>query len=144
MRVKHILVAVDDSPDSLAAARLAVELAGALSSELRAVHVLTNHLLDVALEEASGRPAVDVRRALAARTVLARVRRIAEAARVQIDTDLLSGDVGPAILDAARRWPADLLIVGKSARSASGEPYVGAQTRHVLEFASQPVLVVAP
>ena len=85
----------------------------------------------------------DVRRALAAHTVLARVSKLAKSADVEIDTDLLSGDIGPAILDAARDWPADLVIVGKSARSASGEPYVGAQTRHVLEFASQPVLVVA-
>ena len=141
--IKRILVAVDDSPDSLAAARVAVELAGRISAQLRAVHVLANHLLNTALEQASGRPAADVRRALAAHTVLARVSKLAKSADVEIDTDLLSGDIGPAILDAARDWPADLVIVGKSARSASGEPYVGAQTRHVLEFASQPVLVVA-
>jgi nucleotide-binding universal stress UspA family protein len=80
--IERVLLAVDDSPDSLAAARLAVE------------------------------------------------------------TDLLTGDVGPAVLDAARAWSADLVIVGRAGRRKSGEPYVGAQTRHVLESAEQPVLVV--
>jgi nucleotide-binding universal stress UspA family protein len=140
--IERVLLAVDDAPDSLAAARLAIELAAAWHVQLRAVHVSADHILDTALERASGQPAAHVRRTLAAATVLARVSALAQAAGVVVETELLSGDVGPAILDAAREWPADLVIVGKSARSASGAPYVGTQTRHVLEFADQPVLVV--
>lgn len=140
--MKRVLLAVDDSPQSLAAARVAIELSRAAHLQLRAVYVSANHILDTALEAASGRPAADVRRSLAATTVLARVAAMAEAAGVAIETELLSGDVGPAILDEARDWSADLVIVGKSIRSGRGDPYVGTQTRHVLEFADQPVLVV--
>ncbi|MBN9946213.1 universal stress protein, partial [Listeria monocytogenes] len=44
----------------------------------------------------------------------------------------------------AREWQADLVVLGKSSRSASGEPYIGARSRHVLEFADQPVVIVPP
>jgi nucleotide-binding universal stress UspA family protein len=142
--IERVLLAVDDSLDSLAAARLAIELAATWHLRLRAVHVSADHVLDTALEKAGGQPAAHMRRTLAAATVLARVSALAQAAGVVVETELLSGDVGPAILEAVREWPADLVIVGKSARSASGSPYVGTQTRHVLEFADQPVLVVPP
>lgn len=142
--ISRVLLAVDDSPQSLAAARFAIDLAGCAHLQLRAVYVSANHILDTALEHASGRPAADVRRSLAATTVLARVAAMAAAAGVPLETELLAGDVAPAILDEARDWRADLVVIGKSARSTRGEPYVGTQTRHVLEFAEQPVLVVPP
>ena len=140
--IKRILLAVEDSPDSLAAARVAIQLADALHAQLRAVHITSDHVLNAALEAASGRPAAEVRRAVAATTVLARVSELARAADVPVETELLEGDVGPVILNAARRCAADLVVVGRSAHFASGEPYVGTQTRHILEFADQPILVV--
>ena len=140
--IERVLLAVDDSPDSLAAARLSVELAGKLPARLRVVSVSANHAVEAAIEAATNRPEVDVRRSLSAVAILARVTALAEVAGVTVETDLLTGDVGPAVLDAARAWSADLVIVGRAGRRKSGEPYVGAQTRHVLEFAEQPVLVV--
>jgi nucleotide-binding universal stress UspA family protein len=87
---------------------------------------------------------VAVRRARAASAVLTWVTNQAAAAGIGADTQLLGGDAGPAVLDAAHQWHADLVIVGKSARAARGEPYVGTQSRHILEFSDQPVLVVPP
>lgn len=140
--IERVLLAVDDSPDSLAAARLAVELAAVLHAMLRAVHVSADHVLDAALHVATGRQEVLAHRDVSAVAILARVSAMATAAGADVETELLAGVVGHAILDAAREWPADLVIVGRSSRSVSGEPYVGAQTRHVLEFSDQPVLVV--
>lgn len=140
--IERILLAVDDTADSLAAARAAVELARPLNAVLRIVHVSADHLLDAAVEAASGQPAVGTRRAQAAAAILNRVTRLAEAAGVAAEPELLAGDVGPTVLHAAREWQADLVVVGRSARSATGEPYVGTQTRHILEFADRPVLVV--
>ena len=76
-------------------------------------------------------------------SLFARVSSLAEAEGVAVDTVLLGGGIGTAILDAARDWGADLVVIGKSARLATGEPYVGALARHVLEFADEPVLVVS-
>jgi nucleotide-binding universal stress UspA family protein len=104
--------------------------------------VSADHVLDADLEAATGRPAADLRREQSAALLLARVAARAEAVGVRVETNLLVGDVVPAVLAAARQWAADLIVVGKSARPASGEPYVGSQTRHVLEFAEQPVLVI--
>lgn len=142
--IERVLLVVDDTPDSLAAARLAVELTSKLHARLRAVAVSADHVLDAAIEVATSRPSVVARRGQSAAATLARVSALAGAAGVAVEADLLIGDVGPAVLDAARAWKADLVIVGRSARSTSGEPYVGAQTRHLLEFAGQPVLVVPP
>jgi len=142
--IERILLAVDDTRDSLTAARLAVVLAGQLHARLRVVHVSADHVLDAALAAATGRPEARQGRHDAATAILRRVASLATAADVAVETELLTGDVAPAVLSAARTWAADLVIVGKSARSLSGEPYVGAQTRHILEFADQPVLVVPP
>jgi nucleotide-binding universal stress UspA family protein len=140
--IERILLAVDDSPDSLAATRLAVSLARELHAQLRAVHAVADHEVDVALESATGRP-VGATRSHAVASLFARVSSLAEAEGVAVDTVLLGGGIGTAILDAARDWGADLVVIGKSARLATGEPYVGALARHVLEFADEPVLVVS-
>jgi nucleotide-binding universal stress UspA family protein len=142
--IERILVAVDESPDSLAAVRIAIELATGLGAQLRAVHVRPDHFLDRELEAAASRSAVALRRERAAAAILARVSTLARTAGVAIQTALLVGEIAPAILDAARDWPADLVVIGKSRRAATGEPYVGSQTRSVLEFGEQPVLVATP
>lgn len=142
--IERVLLAVDDSPDSLAATRLAITLTGQLRALLRAVHVSADHQLEAALTAATGQPQAIQRRHQPAASILKRVAALATAAGLDIETELLAGDIAPAVLDAARAWRADLLILGKSARSLSGEPYVGAQTRHILEFADRPVLVIPP
>ena len=138
--ITHILLAVDDSPDSLAATRLAVELAQGLGARIRAVHVRADHQFESAIEAATGSP-MGVRRDQAEASVLARVAALAQGRGVVVETVLLTGRVEPALLQAARDWSADLVVIGKSGRTAVGEPYVGSLTRHVLEFAEQPVLV---
>jgi nucleotide-binding universal stress UspA family protein len=140
--IGRIMLAVDDTPDSVAAARVAVELVAALRPTLRIVHVSTDHNLDAAVLEAGGQPAVAARRAEADAAIVARAATLATAVGVDAQTELLTGDIGPAVLDAARQWPADLVVLGKSARSATGEPYIGTRTRHILEFSEQTVLIV--
>ena len=43
---------------------------------------------------------------------------------------------------AAVVWRADLIVMGKTDRRATGRPYVGSQTEHLLEFTRIPVVVV--
>lgn len=142
--ITRLLLAVDDTVDSLAATRFAIGLARGEGCRVRAVHVSADGVLDEALRAASSRPGAPARRGQAEAAVLARVESLARAGGVDVETVLLTGEVGRTVLEEARRWHADLVVVGKSARSASGDPYVGAVTRHVLEFCEQPVLVVPP
>jgi nucleotide-binding universal stress UspA family protein len=138
--IQRILVAADDSPDSLAATRLAVQLARELRARLRAVHVSADHGVEATIEAATGAP-VGGRRSEAGVALLARVAALAVAGGVTVETELLTGRVEKGLLEAARDWGADLVVIGKSGRSVVGDPYVGSLTRHVLEFAEQPVLV---
>lgn len=140
--MRRVLVAVDDSPASLAAARTAVALAAGSGASLRAVSVITDHAVAERLAAALEPEPLGRRRRHAASSVLHHVAQLAEQSGVPIDTRLLDGSPAAIVLDQARSWPADLIVVGRSDRHETGEPYVGSQTRHILEFADRPVLVV--
>jgi nucleotide-binding universal stress UspA family protein len=143
--ITRILLAVDDSPAALAAARTAVELAAALGARVRAVHVLRDHVLSNALAAATGQADVGERRDVAASSVLDHVASLARRSGVDVERWQLEGDPARGILAQARAWRADLIVIGKSDQERrAGEPYVGGETANVLEFAEQPVLVVAP
>ena len=141
--IRNVLVAVSDSSDGWAAAHLAIEIAGGMDARLRVVHVVVDHELEVALASViSSGPAGATSVLPGESPLLRRVAGLAAAAGVHTETRLLQGPVGRAVLDEARSWKADLVVLGRAGRWHSGEPYVGAQTRHVLEFAMVPVLVV--
>jgi nucleotide-binding universal stress UspA family protein len=142
--IERILVAVDDSPASLAAVRLAASLADRLAAQVRVVHVAVDHELGEAVAQVSDQPHAHTRVLDARHALLARVSSLLTSAGVESEAVLLSGEVAPALLADAQRWGADLLVVGKSARTAVGDPFLGSQTRSLLEFAERPVLVVPP
>lgn len=140
--IERILVAVDDSPSALTAANVAIDLARQLNARLLAVHVLADHLLSTMVARASSDPEIGLRRDSIAASVLGHVAHMAGQAGVALETQQLEGDVARLVLRTAKTWQADLLVVGRSDQRAPGEPYVGSQTAHILEFAEQPVLVV--
>lgn len=121
--MQRILVAVDDSPAGLAATRVAVGLAAQLAGTLRLVHVVTGP-------------------DLAAGGMLRHVEALAAAAGVEAEPVELHGEPARLVLDEARTWPADLIVIGRGTDHEFGGPYVGREARMVLEFADQPVLVV--
>ena len=138
----RVLVAVADSPASLAAARTAVDLAARLHGELRAIHVIADGDLTTLLEAAGRQTHLTERRGSAAVSVLRHVAELAGRAGVPVTTVQEEGDVAPRILDQARNWPADLVVVGRTTRRGAGDPFIGIETQRVLEFCDRPVLVV--
>ena len=137
-----VLVAVEDSRTGLRTAAVAIELAAALGAPLVAVHVVTDGAVATAL--LAGRTGSDMveRRKASAAAVLRHVATLARRADVSVETAQLEGEPAPRILGAARHWSASFVVIGRSERGSEGPHYVGGQTRHVLEFAEQPVLVV--
>ncbi|WP_369077306.1 universal stress protein [Paractinoplanes hotanensis] len=127
--IARILLAADDSPAALAAARLCVELAGHCGASVRTVVVRTGRET-----EPAGEPTGD--------PVLRYVRHLADSTSVPFEGIVVSGSVVPSILEQARAYAADLIVVGRSDIRGTGRPYVGHHTRHMLEFADQPVVVV--
>jgi nucleotide-binding universal stress UspA family protein len=141
--VSRILVAVNDSPAALAAVGTAVVLARHTGARVRFVHVLGDD--DVARALGNGdheQRRMRERRSLAARSLLEHVTRVAERSEVVCDCRSLEGDAARALLGEARSWGAELVVIGRSDVRTAGRPYVGALTRHVLEFSDVPVLVV--
>lgn len=123
--LNRILVAVDDSAPALAAAELAIEFGRQLgSSELHFVTITE-----------------------AGRTTDAILRHVDGLARkAGLSPTLTAIDDGEhpfeLLLDTARSWQADLVVMGRSDKRRPGAPYVGSQTEHLLEFTDVPVLVV--
>jgi nucleotide-binding universal stress UspA family protein len=134
--IRHILLAVEDSPGSLRAARLGIELARASGARVRAVIVVVDHELAGRLGD-GGRRLRDT-----ADSVLAYVAGLAADATVPIETVELAGEPAQRVLEQARDWPADLIVIGRCREPGVGRPYVGSQARAILEFAEAPVLVV--
>jgi nucleotide-binding universal stress UspA family protein len=131
----RILVAVNDSPAGLAAARAAVRLARETGGSLRAVYV--RELAGVA-----GRAAAEDFARQVPVPVLNYVTDLAGRAGVVVEALTISGQPARCILDQAAAWPADLIVLGRSGVRHVGQPFVGSQLLHVLEFASVPIVVV--
>lgn len=145
--MRRVLVAVDDSPPGLAAARLAVDLCAGWRAELRAVTVLADGGLDAALAgpaaHADAVAAAHERRGGGLHAVLGHVESLARARGVPVTTATLGGAAAAQVLAESRRWHADLVVLGRSGQhSRSATPGLGSQVRHVLEFTDVPVLVV--
>ncbi len=139
---RRFLVAVDDSPAALAAAGAAVDLAQRTGATLRFVHVLQDGELVRSLAGAAPRGPLQERRGRGVASLLEHVAGQARGAGVDADTASLEGDPAQLLLAQARAWQADLLVLGRSDVRGAGRAYVGATTRHVLEFSETPVLVV--
>jgi nucleotide-binding universal stress UspA family protein len=139
--IERILVATDDTPAGLEAVRRAADLARRYSAALRVVHVLADSDVAAALA-ASGAPHMSERRIEAVESLFRYVRALAAEAGVEVETRELSGEPATRILEQARSWPADLVVIGRGEQRGPGGPWVGKETRMVLEFADQPVLVV--
>lgn len=136
---QRLLVAVDDSPASLEAIRMAVDLAAGWGATLRAVTVVEDHALAAALAAARIQP-----RDVTGRVppILARVAELAGNRHVAVQTVVEEGEPFERILEQARTWRADLIVMGRSDRRGPRSPYLGSEAARVLEFSEWPVLVV--
>lgn len=131
----RILVAVDDSPAGLAAARTAILLARESSGSVRAVYVQRP---TGAAEGASA----EVSQRQAPVPVLAYVSGLAGRAGIVIQTLMVTGQPARSILEQAATWSADFIVLGRSGVRRVGQPFLGSCVLHVLEFADVPVVIV--
>jgi len=142
--IARVLMAVDDSHESLQAARRAAPLAAGWGAAVRVLTVVGDHGVEQAIEDVTG-PGTGARRHREAEQLLAHVVRQVQMAGVRADAVTSVVRAGPParrIVEEARAWPADLVVMAVSDRRGVRSPYVGSETEHVLEFAPCPVLVV--
>lgn len=137
METGRLLVCVDGSRASLEAARLTVDLAKRWHSLVRALYV-------VELKELDGSADHDAASRLreSAHAILSRIAGIGAKDGVNVEQSVLEGVPFEVILDVARDWKADLIIMGRTGRTGPGRALLGSEAERVLEFSDRPVLIV--
>ena len=140
----RMLVTVDDSRESLSAASTAARLSIDLRAQVRVLIVVEDDHVGEELERVTGPGSLE-RRRQAATNLLEFVRDKMCAQGVapsQVEVKQVVGDPFREILEEARTWPADVIVMAVSDQRGVRSNYVGSVTEQVIEFSVCPVLVV--
>ena len=140
---KRILVPVDGSPTSVRGLDEALKLARLTGASIRLVHVLDQlvfvggdtYTVDVfgILKEAGER----IMQEMKARAVATK--------GIEVSTfvsDVLPGRVCDVVLEQAKAFDADLIVVGTHGRRGVGRLLVGSDAEQIVRHAAVPVLLV--
>lgn len=138
--IDKLLLAADGSDRSLRAAAVAGELAGRLGAALVIVTVDNGGKLPPALDRFAA--AEGLKRTEVFESILANASEQAvEAGAVNVEAKTLDGDPAEAILDAAARINADLIVMGSHGFSAMGELVMGSVSHAVTLGTGLPCLI---
>ena len=140
MSLKQILVAVDDSEFAAQAAAVALDLAKSLKAKIGFVHVFNPTVGPGTTWSVPADTLAELSEQEAKR-LLSEFRERAPA-RSKVAEFLESGNPGAKIVDVAKRWPADLIVIGSHGRGRIGGLLLGSVSQAVLSHASCPVMVV--
>ncbi|RYF41347.1 MAG: universal stress protein [Comamonadaceae bacterium] len=143
---KRILVPVDGSATSNRALTTALQMARDAGGRVRLVHVV-DELAYLAGYNQFGGYSGELIKAMQdnGARVLNDGMAIAQAAGVEADNMLFDNfgeRLGDAVADAAKRWNADLVVVGTHGRRGLGRVFLGSGAEQIIRLAPVPVLVV--
>lgn len=143
---KRILVAVDNSETSQLALQEAITLSKELGAKLRLLHVVDEQLMDISgmgidygVYEASLKEN--------GQKLLKRTSKIVQQSKVEFDSELVElktfeGRIADRILEAAKSWQADLLVIGTHGRRGFNRLLLGSVAEGVIRIATIPVLLI--
>ncbi len=137
LKFKEILCPIDFDPNSLLALRLASELAQERNATLHLLHV-------VAIPPGPEVALPFAKMEAAARTTLERLahRRVNRKTRYRVE--IMIGDPGSEILQAAKRRAANLIVMATHGRKGLRRLVLGSVAERVVREAPCPVLTVSP
>ncbi len=155
MLIRHITVALDCSPHSIASLNAAAELASMLQADLTGIFVEDINLLRMAdlpfsheiriyAHEPEKMEPLQVERSLRrqARTAEEALQRIADKFMIEHTFMVRRGVVPAEVIAAALE--ADLLVLGRSGRSRNCRKGLGSTARKALAEAKKPLLFMRP
>ncbi|MGH8617624.1 MAG: universal stress protein [Burkholderiales bacterium] len=142
---KRIFVPVDGSATATAGLREALRLAKDMAARVRLVYVIDE--FPVVQSEAFGFTGVDLVRALGkeGEAVLTRSRKQAAGRRVRAEaavTRSAMGRVGEVIVREAKKWRADLIVMGTHGRRGLSHVVLGSDAETVIRASRVPVLLI--
>jgi len=137
LQFKKILCPMDFDKNSLPALRLASELAEEGKAKLCLLHVVA---MAFAPEVALPFGKIEA----AARTKLERLARQRVGGKASYEVNVMVGDPAIEILQAAKRWHPDLIVMATHGRTGLRHLVLGSVAERVVRAAPCPVLTVRP
>lgn len=143
---KRILVPVDGSETATKALVSALQLARESGGQVRIVHMVEG-LTPLAIDQYGAAWSGDIIDVLkkGGEQILSDALDIARAAGVQADTEIFDSfgeRLAETVVDAAKRFDADLVVVGTHGRRGMGRLLLGSGAEQIVRLAPVPVLVV--
>jgi nucleotide-binding universal stress UspA family protein len=144
---RRILVPVDGSDTSRAGLRQALGLAKGQGARVRVLNVVDERLVIPAMD---GYPVADMGMLIASmreagEKALTGAERLAARLDVRADTVLVESRgraVSDLILDAAKKWRADLIVMGTHGRRGLNRLLLGSDAERVLRETPVPVMLI--
>lgn len=141
----RILVPIDGSSCSLKGLTEAVKLAGLLKARLKLVHVVNELISEPALAPSEYHDRLIETLREGGKATLAQSQSVAEGEGAQVETELLEtmgGRASDCIVAAAKKWGADLIVMGTHGRRGMSRLSMGSDAELVVRSTPVPVLLV--
>jgi nucleotide-binding universal stress UspA family protein len=142
---ERILVPVDGSDASNRGLQEAIKLSKALGGELRLVHIVDDSALALNPEAGIAAAPLVADFAQAGKSILEEARGVAQAEGLESTVVLhenFSGRVADLIVEEARKWRAEIIVMGTHGRRGVRHAVLGSDAEAVVQRADVPVLLV--
>jgi nucleotide-binding universal stress UspA family protein len=141
----RILVPVDGSETAKRGLEEAIKLSKALGSELRLVHIVDDSALAMNPETGIAAAPLVEDFAEGGKEILEEARALAAARGAQVEIALhenFTGRIADLIVDEAKKWGADLIVMGTHGRRGIRHAVLGSDAEAVVHATEVPVLLV--
>ena len=145
MVYKRILVPVDGSPTSTAGLNEALRLAKSQKAKVRLIHIIDELMIFSSSEAGLNIEPVLESMKRAGKRVLERAAKLAAARGMRPETELwenATGRVAEVLVARAKRWRADLIVMGTHGRRGVNRMLLGSDAELVVRNSPVPVLLV--
>jgi nucleotide-binding universal stress UspA family protein len=145
MVYKRILVPVDGSSTSMAGLSEAVRLARDQKAKLKLIHIVDELMVFSSSEAGLNIEPIIESMKRGGKRVLDRAAKVAAARGIRAETELwenATGRVAEVLIGRAKRWRADLIVMGTHGRRGVNRLVLGSDAELVVRNSPVPVLLV--